>query len=162
MKPYFLVVVDTSGSMGWCAGGSSGSLGTNDCSCHVGNDCNAAFLTNRCGFPRNRLGDAKCSLQRIIDGVGSDAVFALMQFEHPCSATCQDGGDLSSLSNCDPATNFDDDAYDDGQLVANFELGLAGNANVREWVDGACTGTCTNNYTRELTTGWWTPIAKSL
>ncbi|HTU62626.1 MAG TPA: MopE-related protein, partial [Polyangiales bacterium] len=109
-----------------------------------------------------RLGDAKCSLQRIIDGVGSDAVFALMQFEHPCSGTCQDGGDLSSLSNCDPNTNYDDDAYDDGQLLANFDLTTPGNANIREWVDGECTGTCTNNYTRELTTGWWTPIGRSL
>jgi len=162
VKPYFLVIVDTSGSMGWCSGGSAESLGTNDCSCHVGNDCNAAFQINRCGFPRNRLGDAKCSLQRIIDGVGSDAVFGLMQFEHPCSATCQDGGDLSSLSNCDPNTNFDDDAYDDGQLLASFDLTTPGNANIREWVDGECTGSCMNNYTRELTTGWWTPIGRSL
>ena len=122
IKPYFLVIVDTSGSMAWCSGGSSGQLGLNDCSCHVGNNCNNPFQTNRCGFPSNRLGDAKCSLQRIIDGVGSDAVFGLMQFEHPCSPTCQDSGDQSSLNACDPLTSNNDDAYDDGQLLANERI----------------------------------------
>src|SRR5690348_10812391 len=76
LRPYFLVIVDTSGSMAWCkAGNNTGLLGVpgnNDCSCHVNGDCNAGFNTNRCGFPANKMGDAKCALQRIVDGVGGD------------------------------------------------------------------------------------------
>ena len=95
LKPYFLVIFDTSGSMTWCAGGSESQGGANDCSClnDTGGGCfgansnpaDSAFRPNRCGFPSNRIGDAKCALQRIVDATSGDAVFGLMQFEHPCS-----------------------------------------------------------------------------
>jgi hypothetical protein len=169
LKPYFLVIFDTSGSMSWCAGGNEGSgvLGSNDCSClnNTSGPCfgnnpppaDSAFKTNRCGFPANRIGDAKCALQRIVDATSGDAVFGLMQFEHPCSNTCASATLSAGGSACSGAT-----AYDDGQLV----VGLANNNTtlLREWVDGTanCQGTCTNNYKHELTSGIWTPIAKSL
>ncbi|HEX4352523.1 MAG TPA: hypothetical protein VHZ95_06405, partial [Polyangiales bacterium] len=56
LRPYFLVIVDTSGSMAWCAAGTEAQLGGDDCSCHVdntkvGGQCSSAFKTNRCGFP---------------------------------------------------------------------------------------------------------------
>ncbi|HET8932687.1 MAG TPA: MopE-related protein [Polyangiales bacterium] len=161
LRPYFLVIVDTSGSMAWCkAGNNTGLLGVpgnNDCSCHVNGDCNAGFNTNRCGFPANKMGDAKCALQRIVDGVGGDATFGLMQFEHPCDNNCNPtGGSCSgTLQACGGECN-------DGQLAVEIS---SGNANlIREWVDGECgQGACgTNNSRHELTTGQWTPIAKSL
>ena len=157
LRPYFLVIVDTSGSMAWCAAGRQdvNPVGSNDCSCHVGNNCNAAYLTNRCGFPSNRIGDAKCSLQRILDGTGGDATFGLLQFEHPCSPTCE-ASNAGCTNNCGSSPNCDD-----GQLAVEIQ---SGNANLmREWVDGQCQGTCgAGSYPRELTTGQWTPIAKSL
>src|SRR5262245_30017275 len=64
LKPYFLVIVDTSGSMAWCKGGTQANP-NNDCSCHTGNNCSNGFINNRCGFPSNKIGDAKCALQRI-------------------------------------------------------------------------------------------------
>ena len=156
LRPYFLVIVDTSGSMAWCAGGSTPANGTNDCSCHQGNNCGAPFNTNRCGFEANKLGDAKCALQRILDGVGGDATFGLMQFEHPCDNACNPtGGQCSgTLGVCGPECN-------DGQLAVEI---ASGNANLmREWVDGECQGSCgTNDSRREITAGQWTPIARSL
>src|ERR1700754_1387304 len=70
IKPYFLVIVDTSGSMAWCAGGTQATNGGNDCTCYASGACSGAFKTNRCGFPSNKIGDAKCALQRIIDSTG--------------------------------------------------------------------------------------------
>jgi hypothetical protein len=133
LRPYFLVIVDTSGSMAWCAGGNTAANGTNDCSCHQGGNCAAAFNTNRCGFEANKLGDAKCALQRIVDGVGGDATFGLMQFEHPCDNNCNPTGAQCSgtLGVCGPECN-------DGQLAVEIS---SGNANLmREWVDGQCQG----------------------
>src|ERR1700742_2143437 len=152
IKPYFLVIVDTSGSMAWCAAGTQNTLGQNDCSCHTGNNCNNAFSTNRCGFPTNKIGNAKCSLQRIIDSSGGDAVFGLMQFEHVCNGTANDcGNSCSSNTNCD-----------DGQLVVEMED--SNTTLMRQWVDGVTNGqgTCSppHGFVHELTTGQWTPLAK--
>jgi MYXO-CTERM domain-containing protein len=160
LKPYFLVVVDTSGSMEWCADGDS------DCSCHVGDNCGNAYIQNRCGFDSNRLGDAKCSLQRIIDGTG-DAVFGLMHFKHHCSNTC------------DPSIGGSNSCSDtDGELLVEIEENNS--TLMREWVDDEdhltdpsdCQGMCSltdsgnagtyTNLTRELTTGRGTPIGDSL
>lgn len=156
LRPYFLVIVDTSGSMAWCAGGSTAANGTNDCSCHQGNNCSAPFNTNRCGFEANKLGDAKCALQRILDGVGGDATFGLMQFEHPCDDACNPTG-----NQCSGTLGVCGAECDDGQLAVEL---TSGNANLmREWVDGECQGSCgANNSRREITAGQWTPIARSL
>jgi MYXO-CTERM domain-containing protein len=160
IKPYFLVIVDTSGSMAWCAGGTQNATGNDDCSCYQNNSCNGQLRTdqNSCGFGQNKIGDAKCALQRIIDSTGGDAVFGLMQFEHPC-----DGSEPSQACGltCGGSSNCDD-----GQLVVEIEEGNA--SLMREWVDGvAGPGSCNpnggnHNYPHELTTGQWTPIARSL
>ena len=155
LKPYFLVIVDTSGSMSWCAGGTEARLGADDCSCYVGNDCNSALMTNRCGFSSNKIGDAKCALQRILDGTGGDAVFGLMQFTHPCDDSCG-----ATTGACGSSCNGS--SCGDGQLDVAIS---DGNQNVmREWVDGACDqGSCNaGDFRHELTTGEWTPLAKSL
>jgi hypothetical protein len=155
LRPYFLVIVDTSGSMGWCSGGVEPD-GTNDCSCRQGGSCAAPFNTNRCGFPANKLGDAKCALQRIVDGVGGDATFGLMQFEHPCDNACNPTSTQCGL------TCASSPQCDDGQLVVEI---ASGNATLmRSWVDGVCGGgSCGgNDFRHEITTGQWTPIARSL
>ncbi|HKP64332.1 MAG TPA: MopE-related protein [Polyangiales bacterium] len=168
LKPYFLVIFDTSGSMQWCAGGNeSPDYGANDCSClnNTAGPCfgtsaappaDSAFKKNRCGFPANRIGDAKCALQRIVDATSGEAVFGLMQFAHTCSNSCTGVAISSGGSMCSAS------AYDEAQLV----VGLQNNNTtlLREWVDGTnnCQGSCTNNFTHELYSGVWTPIGKSL
>src|SRR5262245_45570947 len=57
VKPYFLVIVDNSGSM-------TASTGSG---------------TNSCGREHTRMSDAKCVLQRVVNGYG-DAVFGLTRF----------------------------------------------------------------------------------
>lgn len=168
LKPYFLVIFDTSGSMTWCSGGNESQYGANDCSCLVntGGPCggtgtplaDSAFKQNRCGFPSNRLGDAKCALQRIVDATSGEAVFGLMQFEHPCTDTCTGG----ALSGGGMACNNGGTNFDDGQLVVGIQSNNT--SLLREWVDGTnnCQGSCTNNFRHELYSGVWTPIGKSL
>jgi hypothetical protein len=161
IKPYFLVIVDTSGSMAQCAGtqqASNGQTSVLDCSCYAGgkvnNACSGAFNTNRCGLPSNKIGDAKCSLQRIIDGVGGDAVFGLMQFQLPCNLTASPG--------CTNSQNCANSTCKDGQLDVEISEGNA--SLMREWVDGVDQGTCDANHNavHELTPGQWTPLAQSL
>jgi hypothetical protein len=169
LKPYFLVIFDTSGSMTWCSGGNESQYGANDCSClnNTSGPCggtgvplaDSAFKQNRCGFPSNRIGDAKCALQRIVDATSGDAVFGLMQFEHPCSNSCTGNALTGGGQGC---TNGGT-AYDDGQLV----VGIQNNNTslLREWVDGTnnCQGACSGtDYRHELYSGVWTPIGKSL
>ncbi|MET0385726.1 MAG: MopE-related protein [Polyangiales bacterium] len=152
VKPYFLVIVDTSGSMAWCAGGSE----DDSCESTPSDNC-GGYKCNRCGLPSNRLGDAKCALQRILDGTGGDATFGLMQFEHPSAAQC---GPSTCGNSCTTNAN---DPCNDGQLVV--ELAESNATLMREWVDGQCTGqgsTAAGDFPHELTTGQWTPIAASL
>lgn len=65
VKPWFFLVVDTSGSMDGSAD------------------------ANSCGYESNRMGAAKCAIRNILDSTG-DAEFALMQFTHPCRDDCAD------------------------------------------------------------------------
>jgi len=128
VKPWFLLIVDTSGSMNAC---TTAPCGVND-------------PKNSCGFQRNRLGDAKCALQRIIASTG-DAELGLMQFAHPCNASC----------------SYVSDGVCDAQLLA--PIADSNQPNLYQWVDGQCQGTCTgNDYTREIRMGSNTPIAQSL
>jgi hypothetical protein len=64
-----MVIVDTSGSM-------TSSTGSGN---------------NSCGQPRRRINDAKCVLQRVVNGYG-DAVFGLERFRQSCSGTCSSCG----------------------------------------------------------------------
>ena len=65
VKPYFVVIVDNSGSM---------------------NDKVADGL-NSCGQERSRMSDAKCAMQRVVNAYG-DATFALARFQETTSGTC--------------------------------------------------------------------------
>ena len=66
VKPEFLLIVDTSGSM-------RTSTAT------------VTMPTNSCGFPAIRINDAACVVQHVADGVG-DAVFGMGTFSYVCSA----------------------------------------------------------------------------
>lgn len=76
VSPYFLVIVDNSGSM-TLSTGPSGS-------------------TNTCGQANNRLSDAKCVLQNVVNGYG-DVTFGLARFRHTCSGSC---GSTSCGASC--------------------------------------------------------------
>ena len=68
--PYFLVIVDNSGSMDATTPGMG---------------------TNSCGQARTRINDARCVLQRVVNGYG-DVTFGLERYSvtqsGSCSATC--------------------------------------------------------------------------
>src|SRR5690242_5277816 len=65
VKPWFLIVFDTSGSM------------------------DEAAAPNSCGYPATKMGAARCAILNIIDSAG-DAEFGLIQFaqDHDASPSC--------------------------------------------------------------------------
>ncbi|MET0385482.1 MAG: MopE-related protein [Polyangiales bacterium] len=144
VKPWFLVIVDTSGSMTTCTNGATDRPTCVNC----GNGTPCSSTTNTCGMPRTRIHDAKCALRNILNSTG-DAEFGLMQFRHPCSTTCANGsgaGDTSVTCNADVLVNMTPDNY-----------------KLLPWVDGQCTGSCANNsMAGELYTLGSTPLEKSL
>ena len=73
VKPYFMVIVDNSGSM------DDGSTGSGD---------------NSCGEDRIPINDAKCVLQNIVSGYG-DVGFGLIRYrlDEPCTGSCGGCGD---------------------------------------------------------------------
>src|SRR5262245_39228063 len=77
VKPYFLFVFDTSGSMDTTTG--------------TGN--------NSCGQPRTRFNDARCVLGKVVDGYG-DVVFGLARFHQTCTTGCAwNGGTCNATAN---------------------------------------------------------------
>ena len=142
VKPWFLIIVDTSGSMqDNCTNGATNWPTCNNCS----GGC--ASTANSCGLSHTRINDAKCALRNILNSTG-DAEFGMMQFRHPCRASCdsRNGGDAAST--CD----------------ADVRVGIsASNYSLLTWVDGSCTSNCTGgNYTQELYAYGYTPIGQSL
>jgi Putative metal-binding motif len=116
VAPYFLVIVDTSGSMA----GSTGS----------GN--------NSCGVPRRRMNDAKCVLQRVVNGYG-DVVFGLERFTQTCSATscttCNNsvcGCGSACVGSCTATAAS-------GQVIVPIRPD--NQADIVEWTNGSC-ATC--------------------
>ncbi len=104
VKPWFMVIVDTSGSMD-----DTPDLGPNSCG-HVNNDAT------------RRIGHARCALNRLVNGTG-DAVFGLMQFDQvDCDeyGTCDDTLDSGRLLVGLAEDNQDEILYyvDDSPAVA--------------------------------------------
>src|SRR5688572_8252199 len=68
VKPWFLVVFDTSGSMG------------------------DAVPPNSCGYTADKMGAARCAMRNIVDSIG-DAEFGLLQFaqDNDASPSCTGG-----------------------------------------------------------------------
>jgi MYXO-CTERM domain-containing protein len=142
VKPWFLVIVDTSGSMqDNCTNGATNWPTCTNC----GGGC--ATVTNSCGQSHTRINDAKCALRNIMNSTG-DAEFALMQFRHPCRAACdsQNGGDMNSTCDADLSVPLS---------TSNYTL--------LTWVDGVCQGSCAaGGMTQEIYSYGYTPIGQSL
>ncbi len=146
VKPWFLIVVDTSGSMqDNCTNGATNwNDGATACTNCAGG-CASTF--NSCGLRHTRINDAKCALKNILNSTG-DAEFALMQFKHACRPTCdsRSGGDAASTC--------------DGEMRVALSTT---NYSLLPWVDNTCTSDCTgSNYTTELYAYGYTPIGQSL
>ncbi len=161
--PYFMVIVDNSGSM--TAGTGSGN--------------------NSCGRSRTRINDARCVLQQVVNGYG-DVTFGLERYSvtqsGTCSATCGGStcGCASSVLDCGGCENDGDGCPSSGSTAAQGQVLVpiaAGNEqHILRWVDFSCsTGSGATGGCRRPTYPWdvtminpelaadtWTPIAGSL
>jgi len=148
VKPYFMVIVDNSGSMDNSTGGGS----------------------NSCGQPQTRMSDAKCVLQQIVDGYG-DVVFGLERYMDDCTGTCSSGCDTTCGCNCSHLTcngcndngggcPANGDSADQGQVLV--EIRDDNQYDILRWIDFSCAGCSTAAADPELSAETWTPIAGSL
>ena len=151
VSPYFMVIVDNSGSM---------TEGTGP-----GN--------NSCGRDRTRLSDAKCVLQSVVNGFG-DVQFGLARYRttcdpnDSCNSSCDDecGCNCSALS-CSGCENdgrrcpSGGASADQGQILVPIRS--ENQSAILEWVDYSC-GSCRTGVGTgpELQANTWTPIAGSL
>ena len=145
VKPYFVLVFDTSGSM-------SASTGSGN---------------NSCGQARTRFNDAKCAVSRMVNSYG-DAEFALIRFRQTCNPTGSCPGCSCTGLNCSgcntasgagcPVTG--DDADMGEVVVPIFE---DNQADLLSWVDyscSSCSGASGSNAELQMVN--WTPIGGSL
>ncbi len=118
VSPYFLVIVDNSGSMTE----RTGALGS----------------TNSCGQANNRLSDAKCVLQSVVNGYG-DVTFGLARFRHTCSGSCSSASCGATCGcSCSLTCNATADA---GQILVPIQAD--NQSRILEWVDYQCSS-CTS------------------
>ncbi len=135
VQPYFLIIVDTSGSMTGSTGGG----------------------TNSCGQSANRMSDAKCVIQNVVNGYG-EINFGLERFANSCSgscsATCTSGCGCSCSQTCDSTSAS-------GQMLVPITAG--NQLDILRWNDYSC-ATCgtTIGSNPELSAAGNTPLAGSL
>ncbi|NOY91479.1 MAG: hypothetical protein GXP55_09735 [Deltaproteobacteria bacterium] len=139
ISPYFLVMVDTSGSMG------RGTTGGN----------------NSCGQPASRMSDAKCVIQQVVNSYG-DVTFGLGRFQQDysnrraCNSPCTAGScgcrDRTTVCNATAAA---------GQILV--PIAARNQPQILNWVDYSC-GSCTatTGSTVELRSGGNTPLQGAL
>ena len=135
--PYFTVIFDNSGSMTSSTGGG----------------------TNSCGLPRNRMSDAKCVLQDVVNGYG-EATFALERFRHSCSGSCS-SSTCSTTCGCSCSLTCNSTA-NAGEVLVPIASG--NQSDVLEWVDYSC-NSCTSltpGTQPELHASGNTPLAGAL
>ncbi|MBN8613703.1 MAG: hypothetical protein J0L92_24115 [Deltaproteobacteria bacterium] len=152
VSPYFLVMVDTSGSM-------TGSTGSG---------------TNSCMQTRTRMNDARCVLSQVVNGYG-DVTFGLGRFSQTnLTGTCAGcgsggGGSCTTGGGCPGSTVCCsgtcgcgyrarcDATSASGEVLVPFSP--TNQADILRWVDFSC-GTCTNTVASnpELRAGGNTPI----
>ncbi len=68
-KPYFMLAVDTSGSMVSCTNPTSGAA-----------SCKSGYVKNSCGLEPTRLNDAKCAMTKTIEAFSGEVNFGLMTY----------------------------------------------------------------------------------
>src|SRR5690349_21162809 len=88
VSPYFLVVLDNSGSMdNRCATFTTSASCTAQVPCTWsgggGGSCSGFLGTNSCGQERTRMNDARCVLSQVVNAYG-DATFGLMRYATTC------------------------------------------------------------------------------
>jgi hypothetical protein len=116
IKPRFLIILDTSGSM-------SNSTGT-------GNDS--------CGWTKTKSNDAKCVLGKLVNSYG-DVVFGLSRFHMTCSSACN-WVEPGTLHGCNGTYGLCDNK---GEILTPI---LEDNqSRIYKWVDGTCTGDCSKD-----------------
>lgn len=142
VKPYFLVIVDNSGSMNNSTGSGS----------------------NSCGQPRTRFNDAKCVVQKIVNSYG-DVVFGLERFTQTTSGSCGCSESSLSCSGCNTTSGAgcpsSGSTASQGEILVPIEED--NQWKILEWVDFTC-GSCgkTAGLQPELIHGTWTPIGGAL
>ncbi|MFK7986869.1 MAG: MopE-related protein [Sandaracinaceae bacterium] len=114
--------------------------------------------TNSCGQPQNRMSDAKCVLQNVVNGYG-EIQFGLERFTRSCTGTC-------NSTSCDDTcgcgcTQTCDATAASGEIIVPIAPG--NQADIVNWVDYSCQ-TCGTNQANEpeLHAGGGTPLGGSL
>ncbi len=136
-KPYFMIIVDTSGSMG-------SGVGTN----------------NSCGYPNDRIGHARCAVKNTVQAFSGEANFGIASYawkERSCNgSTCYSGCRRNSVPgdqyNCgapggDPAisggNNLHLGAYIEVPMLQDHFWSLppapTNVPSILSWVDDDCT-----------------------
>ncbi|MBP9203634.1 MAG: hypothetical protein KBG28_06715 [Kofleriaceae bacterium] len=147
LKPYVLLILDTSGSM-------DGSTGTGPPSCPGGVD--------------TRISHAKCAINNIANSYG-DMVLALGRFrETSTDMTPGDGCTMNGIdcNACDEntGTGCSSGMSDDARMEVLVGLSDGNNQDLVTWTNNTA-GTCQTTpigSDPEIGTGSWTPIAGSL
>ena len=109
INPYFLFLMDSSGSMN---GATTCTTGT----------------TNACSVSCTRMNDAKCALQRVVAGTG-DATFGLGQFSQQCKVGCGDVSTSAGQISCSAGI---------AAGVIRVGIAEENQAAITSWVDYAC------------------------
>jgi hypothetical protein len=118
VSPYFMVVVDTSGSM-------DGTTGTGN---------------NSCGRARTRLSDARCVLQRVFNAYG-EVNFGLSTFNTTCTGGTYATPCVSGLCGCTSCGTTCTATATSGRV--RVPIGTDNTPTLLSWVDYAGGGVCT-------------------
>jgi hypothetical protein len=176
-KPYFLFLVDTSGSMGACTSPEAAYCdGTN-----TGPDtCAAGAPVNACGWQPSRINDAKCALKQAVTAFSGEATFGLASFDAQVSGcgatrTCTTGAEATAGGTCGGTyvtsptgcSTYTDDCSsgtsNGGRVLVPLVTsgGAASSAtDLLKWVDGQCGDV--GGRSQELFAYGGTPLAKSV
>jgi hypothetical protein len=141
VKPYFLLIVDSSGSMA------------------IETTCGSG-TTNTCGRPCTRINDAKCAVQRVVNATG-DVTWGLAQFAQQCRGSC---ADLYNSSTGQLVCNATQDSG-----VIRVGIAEGNESALLSWVDwvcgvtsaAMCPTTASANH-NEIYAGGNTPLGGSL
>ncbi|MGE3674887.1 MAG: VWA domain-containing protein, partial [Polyangiaceae bacterium] len=100
-KPYFMLVVDTSGSMIACSAPGFANDHPNSCASNA--------PRNSCNMEPTRINDAKCALRNTVQAFAGQVNFGLATFSRTLTgcngAACVDSCTTANGSNCADANN---------------------------------------------------------
>lgn len=111
-KPYFMLVVDTSGSMSEAIPG-----------------------TNSCGYPNNRNGHLRCAVKKTVEAFSGQVNFGLSTYawklDGSCGATCADcTGNQQAQTACFPGCTATFSPFDDSRCGPKRVEASLGNASI--------------------------------